>query len=133
VLTGQLAQRCDATIAIDTSARALEEASKVCAGLNVDFRRAYLPEGDLGDGFDLVVASEVLYYLDEPSLLTLAARLGGVVKPGATCIAVHWTGPTDYPLSGDRATELFQREAGLRRVDHTRTPKYRLDVWTFPD
>lgn len=132
VLTKLLAARCDAIVAIDTSARALEEAKKICAGLNVDFRQAYLPEGEIGEGYDLVVASEVLYYLDAPSLGALATRLAGLVKPGATCIGVHWTGPTDYPLSGDHATQLFQMESDLARVSHATTDQYRLDVWTFP-
>lgn len=132
VLTRMLAQRCDAVVAIDTSARALQEAAKVCAGFDIDFRQAYLPEGDLGDGYDLVVASEVLYYLDSPRLGELAMRLKAAVNPGATCIGVHWIGATDYPLSGDHATQLFQMEADLVRVSHSTTAQYRLDVWTFP-
>jgi hypothetical protein len=43
---------------------------------------------------------------------------------------VHWTGPTDYPLSGDEAAELFIAGVApfmqVRRQD--RTADYRLDL-----
>jgi len=133
VLTRMLADCCDAIVAVDTSAKALSEARNACFHLPVDFRRAHLPEGDFGEGFDLVVASEVLYYLDPPALTRLARRLSRVVQPGAVCVAVHWTGETDYPMTADAAVQLFEREAALERVEQRITEHYRLDVWGFSD
>lgn len=133
VLSKMLAGRCDAVVAVDTSETALAEARRTCAGLSIDFRQMHLPNGDLGRGFDLVVASEVLYYLDPGSLTLLARRLVERVNPAAVCIAVHWTGETDYPTTADSAIEIFEREASLMRTAHHTTRHYRLDVWTFPD
>ena len=95
----------------------------------MDFRQAHLPAGEWGDGFDLVVLSEILYYLDTPALALLARRLGKAMAAGAECIAVHWTGDTDYPLSGDRATEQFMAMLPGTRLLGLRTRHYRLDSW----
>jgi SAM-dependent methyltransferase len=133
VLTRLLAEKCDRIIAIDTSEKAIREAEKACAGLRVDFRQAHLPKGRLGQGMDLVVASEVLYYLEPDALSELAKRLSEAVKPSAVCIGVHWTGSTDYPLGADEACELFATQANLTSLDRLDMANYRLDVWQFPD
>lgn len=133
VLTRLLAERCESIVAVDTSEKALAEARKVCHAMPVNFVQAHLPDGDFGDGFDLVIASEVLYYLEPAALRQLARKLVDVVKPGACCVAVHWTGETDYPMTADDAVILFEQEASLRRVSQQNTASYRLDVWSFPD
>jgi hypothetical protein len=92
--------------------------------------QAHLPDGDWSGSYDLVVLSEILYYFSIPALVRLADRLSRVVNEHTDFVLVHWTGETDYPLSGDRATELFQclMRADLRhRIRH---PKYRLETWT---
>lgn len=132
-LTRLLAEKCDAIVALDISQTALAQAKETCEGLSVDFRRAALPEGDLGHDHDLVVASEILYYLDSDQLKTLAARLSNKVRPHAVCVTVHWTGATDYPLSGDAATCQFAQYAALEDIAHQRYRHYRLDVWQFPN
>lgn len=128
-LTRLLADRCDAVTAVDTSAIALRRARELCAAPNVTFVQAHLPDGDWQGPFDLVVLSEVLYYFSIPALVRLADRLSKVITPDTEFVVVHWTGETDYPLTGDRATELFQclMRADLR--SRTRHPKYRLESW----
>ena len=65
VLTAELAPRCDALLAVDLAKAAVEEARRRTAGMpGVEVRRMQAatewPEGT----FDLVVLSEVGYYLD---------------------------------------------------------------------
>lgn len=47
--------------------------------------------------FDLVVASEILYYLDASSYAATLAALPGWLAPGGRLVAVHWR-----PTSGER-------------------------------
>lgn len=129
VLTQRLAGICDEVVAVDTSTRALAAARASCSGMNVDFRQAHLPDGDWGTGFDLVVLSEILYYLDVRALERLARRVEDAMLAGAECIAVHWIGETDYPLSGDRASELFLKLWPGPSLLHRRTTHYRIDGW----
>jgi len=129
MLTQRLASICGEVVAVDTSARALATARQLCRCANVSFRQAHLPGGEWGAGFDLVVLSEILYYLDVPALEVLARRIQTVMLPGAECIAVHWTGATDYPLSGDRASGLFRTMLPGTSLVYRRTPHYRLESW----
>jgi 2-polyprenyl-3-methyl-5-hydroxy-6-metoxy-1,4-benzoquinol methylase len=130
-LTCRLASCCKSIVAIDTSALALEEARNSCPDPRVDFRQMHLPDGDLGSGYDLVVASEILYFLDTPALCRLAHQLRTAVVVGAHFVSVHWTGPTNYPLTADAATRLCFDEAKITSLRTDVEPNFRLDVGRF--
>ncbi len=94
------------------------------------FARAQVP-GEWPEGtFDLMVLSEVVYFLDPVDVERLVERVKGSLRPGGTVVLVHWTGVTHYPLSGDDAAELFMATAQpfLRAIHHGATDAYRLDV-----
>ncbi len=130
-LTRRLAPRCDRLLGLDLSGDALREAAATCAGLaGVAFRQATVP-AEWPDGpFDLVVLSEVLYFLVPDDLAVLARRCLDSLDPGGVVLLVNWTEPTDDPLSGDDAAELFIARAAprLRPVRQDRRPGYRLDL-----
>ncbi len=66
-----------------------------------------LPD-DLPKGrFDCVVVSEVLYFLDEADIAATASGLADRLLPGADILVVSYLGPTDTPLSGREAHDLF--------------------------
>ena len=131
VFTHQLCPRCDAVVGLDVVPSVLEAARARCADCaNARFALAAVP-GQWPDGrFDLIVISEVAYYLDRADLARLVARVEGAVLPGADIVLVHWLGVTHYPLSGDDAAEGFIAGAkGFARVlTQSRTAEYRLDV-----
>jgi SAM-dependent methyltransferase len=134
VLTAALAPRCDALLAVDLAAAALEQARQRCADLDhVRFAQMAVP-GDWPDGrFDLILLSEVVYYLDRQDVSRLASRVAESLQPGGDVVLVHWLGETHYPLSGDEAADLFISAPLTASTDWTvlrqeRTPDYRLDV-----
>ena len=131
VLTRQIASRCDALLSLDVARGALSQAEARCRDRpNARFALARVP-GDWPDGtFDLILLSEVLYYLDRDDLALVAARVGGALRPGGDVVLVHWTGDTHYPLSGDEAAELFTAASAPYARPHarSRTDAYRLDV-----
>jgi len=131
VLTRQLATRCERLVAIDAAPTPLTEARRRCRELtNVEFAQMFVP-GEWPEGvFDLILLSEVIYYLDADDVGELAKRVDAALAPQATILLVHWTGETDYPLTGDHAAELFI-QALRDRVEVVRSdqqPRYRLDV-----
>lgn len=134
VLTRDLAARCDRLLALDAAAAPLAEARARCAGLpQVTFARMLVPRDwpeARAEPFDLILLSEVVYYLDAADVGHLAARVGATLAPGGEVLLVHWTGATDYPLSGEAATELFiEGAAGFAAViRQARAPGYRLDL-----
>jgi SAM-dependent methyltransferase len=131
VFTRELGQRCSGLVALDVAPSAIEAARERCADLpRIDFLVGAVPEVWPEGRFDLIVLSEVLYFLDRDDLARLAAKVGRSLTSGGECVLVHWTGETDYPLSGDEAVERFIEEASpfCRPLAQRRTEQYRLDV-----
>lgn len=132
VLTRQLAARCEALLSVDAAARPLGLAKERCADLPaVMLRQARLPAEWPRDGaFDLIVLSEIVYYWDVVDLGAAAAAIETTWAAGGDLVLVHWTGPTDYPLTGDAAaTGLIVACAGFADVlKAERAVDYRLDV-----
>jgi cyclopropane fatty-acyl-phospholipid synthase-like methyltransferase len=130
VLTARLAQRCDRLVAVDVADQALDQARARCRECpNVMFLKHQVPTDWPQGRFDLVLLSEVVYYLDAADVRRLAQRVNTSLEPGGTVLLVHWTGTTEYPLSGDEAAELFIEAAAprLHAIQKDRTADYRLD------
>jgi SAM-dependent methyltransferase len=121
-LTALLAERCDRVTAIDVAGAALEIADqRLHAGGRCESvrDRVTLSRGSLDDPwpsgpFDLLVLSEVAYYLDEELLAEVLRRECPRLARGATVVAAHWRHEVaDYPLSGDQANRVIADTAGL--------------------
>ncbi|WP_342152116.1 class I SAM-dependent methyltransferase [Methylorubrum sp. SB2] len=131
VFTRELGARCADLVALDIAPSAIEAARARCADRpQIDFVVGAVPEVWPEGHFDLIVLSEVLYFLDRDDLARLVAKVGRSLMPGGDCVLVHWTGETDYPLSGDEAVEGFVSLASsiCRPLAQRRTEQYRLDV-----
>lgn len=130
VLTRQLAVLCDDLVAVDISESAVRAADDRTADLDhVTVQRRSLPEQMPEGPFDLIVASEVLYYWDEALLDAALDALVSRLPAGGLLLAVHWTEPTqDYPLQGDEVHAIVRAHAGLATVRTAVRPHYRLDL-----
>ena len=131
VLTQRLAARCRTLIALDPASGALSLARERCRDLpDVSFVRALVPADWPEGAFDLILLSEVVYYLDRADVGRLVDRVETATRDGADIVLVHWLGLTDYPLSGDEAADLFiSRSSAFARVCHQqRAERYRIDV-----
>jgi SAM-dependent methyltransferase len=85
-----------------------------------------MPDGP----FDLIVASEVLYYWPREVVLEALRRFEGILAPGGVLVAVHWRKETKtYPLQGDEVHELLVGHTRLNDVMTIQEPEYRLDVF----
>jgi trans-aconitate methyltransferase len=131
VLTRLLASRCDAVLAIDAAPTPLVEARGRCADLpDVRFEQIFVPEQWPDGVFDLILLSEVVYYLSREDVGRLATSVTRSLAPDSSVILVHWTGSTDYPLSGDEAVALLIERMGPVCVvgQADRYAEFRLDV-----
>ncbi|CAN5125108.1 SAM-dependent methyltransferase [soil metagenome] len=118
VLTAALAARCDRLVATDVSASARGASAERLAGTgNVELRRWALGDPWPPERFDLIVLSEVGYYLHAPALRSAVDAATEALAPGGNMLAVHWRHPvSDYPLSGDEVHELVRGTPGLART-----------------
>ena len=125
VLTRQLAARCQALLSLDVAEAALARARERCPG--VTFERRAVP-GEWPPGrFDLIVFSEVLYYLDEAAIRETVAHAMTALEPGGCILAVHYLGETDYPSTGDEAAEWLIDASALSPALQVRESGYRID------
>ncbi|NEU12860.1 methyltransferase domain-containing protein [Methylobacterium sp. BTF04] len=131
VLTRRLASRCTSLLSVDVAESALDAARERCADLpHVRFAQGAVPAHWPEGRFDLIVLSEVVYYLGRDDIAALVGHLRTALNPGGDLVLVHWTGDTHYPLSGDEAAEaVIALGADSLAIRHQgRTPLYRLDV-----
>jgi trans-aconitate methyltransferase len=133
VFTRSLALRCDRLLAVDASQAPLQDAAQRCIDQpNVTFKQMFVPDQWPEGAFDLFVLSEVLYFLSMEDVSRLAKRVMHSLARAGEIALVHWTGPTDYPLTGDEAVEFFTREMdrSVKIVRRDRFDQFRLDVLT---
>jgi SAM-dependent methyltransferase len=135
VFTRLLAQRCSQLVAVDIAEGALRQARRCCADQpHVEFRRLALPGAMPSGQFNLVVLSEVGYYWTLSDLDRFAGWLVGALTPRGLCTLVHWTGETDFPLTGDQVHDriLELTRGSLEPRQHFQNQSYRLDVLAKP-
>ena len=116
VLTAELAGRCDRLLAADVSATALRLAGERVAGRpGVELARLAVPdEWPSGRRFDLVVVSELGYYLDLAALDRLADLAAESLAEDGELLLCHWRHPVaDYPLGGDEVHQRVRGRTGL--------------------
>jgi SAM-dependent methyltransferase len=118
-LTVRLAPRARSLLALDAAPTAVAAArERLATFAQAEVRVAALPD-QLPDGpFDLVVASEVLYYLRPGGPERVAAWLETALVPGGRVVAVHWTGwATDLRHDADEVAATLRARPGLGALD----------------
>lgn len=134
VLTAELALRCDRLLAVDVSETALAKARSRCRYLpQVRFRTMQVPAKFPRGPFDLILISEVGYYLSAADWRRATDLVVARLTPTGHAVLVHWTPRVhDYPQTGNEVHERFRRRAPrplLRHLREQREETYRLDVY----
>jgi SAM-dependent methyltransferase len=131
VLTRLLAERCDVLVASDFIPHAVKAATARVADLqHVRVEQletpAQWPEGH----FDLIVLSELAYFLQPAEVVKLARRMDASLADGGTVIAVHWRGRIDeWALPAEEAHAVLRRVADLHSTVQHIDPSFLLEVF----
>jgi 2-polyprenyl-3-methyl-5-hydroxy-6-metoxy-1,4-benzoquinol methylase len=130
-LTRRLADHCDQLLGVDFVDEALAMARVNCGNRSwVSFRNVQVPLEWPGGQFDLIMLSEVLYFLSSEDNLRLVSLCKRCVTAEGVILLVNWLDKSpDDPCSGDAAAARFI-EAGrdwFRVGFSRRTERYRLD------
>jgi 2-polyprenyl-3-methyl-5-hydroxy-6-metoxy-1,4-benzoquinol methylase len=131
VLTRQLASLCDDLLAADIAETALAEARQRCADLpHVTFANICVPgQWPAPAEFDLILISEVLYFLNAEDIARLAGRVTSSLSPGGVVLLVNYTGQIDEPCTGDQAAETFIAASRELIPDYQRRQEtFRIDL-----
>lgn len=152
-LAQDLAARCDRVLAVDESASALDRARSTVTRPHVEFLLRQVPEQwpfeeggadpaqasdsasdagpvpDRGPAPDLVVVSEVGYFLSPARLRRTARR---IADTGAqTVVACHWRHPiVGWPLTAVEVHAVLDALLPLPRTVTVEDPDFELVVWS---
>ena len=102
VLTRMLATRADTVVASDISEVALAIATQDGVPGNVTLNLAAAPRDWPAGTFDLIVLSELGYYLEQADLDEFVVRTLSSLEPNGHLVAVHWRTPVaEYPADAE--------------------------------
>ncbi len=125
-----LAPLCRSLVTVDGAPTAVADARRRLATYDsVTTILGTIPEAIPRRAYDLVVASEILYYLEPDELSGTLGVLREEMRPGARLVAVHWrpSGP-ERPFDADQVHALVRRQAWLAPVASEAAADYLLDV-----
>ena len=130
-LSAELASRCDRLVCSDTASAAVRLAQARLQGFaHAEVHQGRLP-GDWPQGnFDLIVLSELGYYLDRGDWLSLIARALQSLTPDGQLLACHWRAPIENcPQSAEQVHQLLDEHLHLPRLLQYRDADFMLDLW----
>ena len=130
VLTGLLAARCDHVTATDVAPAAIDAARERLTDASVTLMQRSLDEPWPATDFDLIVLSEVGYYLQASTLREMLDREVPRLENPATVVAAHWRHSVeDYPMTGDQTNGVIAATAGLHRIGGYRDEDVAIEVF----
>ncbi|MBY5752026.1 trifunctional glycosyltransferase/class I SAM-dependent methyltransferase/polysaccharide deacetylase [Rhizobium leguminosarum] len=136
IFTEKLAPKVARLTATDISQRAIDRAIKRCRDHgNVELRVLDFVKSDVPPEQDLVICSEVLYYMkDEEMLAAVCRKMAAAVKPGGYLITAHAhirqdePGRTGFdwghPFGVETIKRVFAAQAGLALEETIDTELY---------
>ncbi len=131
VLTERLAQCCDHLIAVDASRAALAHARRrLQPWPHVDIRLARMPDDLPAGRFDLIMLSDVLYYLGLRGVIDFVGTVLHRTNPGAMVVLVNYLGPMNIAVNGEKAAEAaiaIARLHGWQPTHQERNDTMRID------
>lgn len=139
--TERLAPRVGTLLAADISELALERAAARCSGLdNIEFGQLDIVKDGLPGQFDLIVCSELLYYVGGiEQLEQVAEKLAAGLARGGYLLMAHANLVSDdadqtgfdwgLPFGARTIGETFAALKDLQLVREVRTPLYRVQLF----
>ncbi len=135
VLTKMLAPKCKKLLAVEPADVPLKKAiERLKDDSQVRLQKMMVPQDFPEDNFDLILLSEVGYFLSWEDLQKLAGLITEHLETGGQLLMVHWTPVVaEFPLTGDQVHDYFmnlvQQKKHLKHVFHQREEKFRLDLF----
>lgn len=129
-LTERLARRCSSMVAFDMIEPAVVRArQRLRHQPGVDVRVESFPDYWPDGTVDLVVWSEIAYYLTDSGVAVALDRLDRHLETDGVLVAAHYTGETDYPRSGSSIGPWLDSIEFLHRITSIEDEQFDLGVW----
>ncbi len=131
-LSAELASRCERLVCCDTASAAV----RLAQARMVDFPHAQveqrrLPEQWPTGQFELIVLSELCYYLDVEDLHRLMDRALAALTDDGQLLACHWRPYIDgCPQTAEQVHALLQQRWGMPPLVQHHDNDFLLDLWS---
>ena len=135
VLTKMLSPKCKKLLAVEPADVPLQKAKeRLKDEPHVRLQKMFVPQDFPQEQFDLILLSEVGYFLSWEDLQKLAGLMIEHLQSGGQLLLVHWTPVVpEFPLTGDEVHDYFmnlcRQKKHLKQVLHQRHEKFRLDLF----
>ncbi|TFY89096.1 methyltransferase domain-containing protein [Pseudomonas kairouanensis] len=131
-LSAELAPRCDRLLCCDTASAAVSLAKTRLVGFtHAQVQQWRLPEQWPAGPFDLIVLSELCYYLDANDFNRLIDLALASLSDDGQLLACHWR-PTieGCPQNAEQIHALLQQRLEMPRVASLHEHDFLLDLWS---
>lgn len=130
-LSVELAARCDQLLCCDTATAAVNLARNRLLGVpHAQVRQARLPEQWPAGQFELIVLSELCYYLNADDLCRVIERALASLSDDGQLLACHWRPPIEgCPQTAEQVHALLEQRLGMPRVASHHEHDFLLDLW----
>lgn len=131
-LSAELATRCDRLVCCDTASAAVALAKTRLLGFaHAEVQQSRLPEQWPSGRFELIVLSEVCYYLDADDLCDLIDRAVASLTDDGQVLACHWRPMIDgCPQTAEQVHALLDQRLAMPRVVQHHESDFLLDLWS---
>ena len=131
-LSAELATRCDRLLCCDTAMAAVSLArTRLSLFEHAEVRPSRLPDDWPNEQFDLIVLSEVGYYLDADDLKHLIEHITQSLTADGQLLACHWRPPIEgCPLNARQVHDLLHEHLHLPRLVLHQEADFLLELWS---
>lgn len=134
-LSFELAPRCDRLMCCDTASAAVALARSRLSGFpHAEVQQGYLPSQWPAGEFDLIVLSELCYYLDPDDLSKLIDHALDSLTHDGQLLACHWRPAiAGCPQTGEHVHGLLQERLAMPLLARHHEADFLLDLWGHDD
>lgn len=131
-LSFHLAQRAEELLCIDVSARAVQLASaRLQEFEHVVVENRKIPEDYSIQKFDLILISEMAYYLSKDELHQFIEKLKHSLNDDGEILCCHWRHEIqDFELNAEQVHQAFQQHFPFHHYLSLNDPDFMIDLWT---
>lgn len=131
-LSAELAARCDRLVCCDTAAAAVALAHIRLLGFaHAQVHQSRLPQEWPAGQFELIVLSELCYYLDADDLQRLIDCALKALTDNGQLLACHWRPRIDgCPQTAEQVHEMLAQRLGMAHLVQHHESDFLLDLWS---
>ena len=132
VFSEQLARRSKHLTSLDANSKAVQLAQKRLDSLShVQVIQQHIPQQFPAGSFDLIVISEIIYYLQQAELSELIHKVENRLTPQGMVLCCHWRYPIEgFALKGEEVHQVLRQKFSLNHYLNLNDPDFIVDLWS---